>query len=50
MMLEFGGLLVGLLLLTAIVGAAGVAVGMLLIGPRLTRWMDRDEDTGDGHG
>jgi len=50
MTIDFAALLVQFLLLTAVVGAVGVAVGILLIGPRLTRWMDRDEEPGDGDG
>jgi hypothetical protein len=30
------------------VGAAGVAIGILLIGPRLNRWAERDDDEADG--
>jgi hypothetical protein len=30
-----------------VVGAAGVALGMLVLAPRLTRLADRDEDAGD---
>jgi hypothetical protein len=40
--------LAGLLAVALLVGAVGVAVGMLVVGPRLTRWMDRDEEAGDG--
>ena len=36
-----------LVVVTAVVAAAGIAVGILLIGPRLTRWADRDEEPGD---
>jgi hypothetical protein len=42
-----GDLLV-LLVVTAVVGVGGVAVGILLIAPRLTRWADRDEEADDG--
>jgi hypothetical protein len=38
---------VTLLIVALVVGVAGAAVGILLIGPRLTRWMDRDEESGD---
>jgi hypothetical protein len=33
--------------LTFVVGAAGVALGMLVLAPRLTRLADRDEEPGD---
>lgn len=32
---------------TALIGAAGVAIGMLLIAPRLARWTERDDDSAD---
>ena len=38
-------LFLGLVLL---VGAAGVAIGILLIGPRLDRWAARDDEEADG--
>ena len=34
-------LFVGLVL---VVGAVGVAIGILLIGPRLNRWVERDDE------
>jgi len=37
-------LFVGLVL---VVGAAGVAIGILLIGPRLDRWAERHEEADD---
>jgi hypothetical protein len=33
--------------LAALLGAAGIAVGMLVIAPRLTRLADRTEEPGD---
>jgi hypothetical protein len=42
------GDLAWLLVVALVVGAVGVVVGILVIGPRLTRWMDRDEEAGDG--
>jgi hypothetical protein len=36
---------VGLVLL---IGAAGVAIGILLIGPRLDRWAARNDEEADG--
>jgi hypothetical protein len=47
-MIDFGALLLVFLGVTAVVGVLGVAVGMLLIAPRLSRWVERDEDAGDG--
>ena len=38
-------LFVGLVL---VVGAAGVAIGILLISPRLNRWVERDDEEADG--
>ena len=38
-------LFLGLVLL---IGAAGVAVGILLIGPRLDRWAARKDEEADG--
>lgn len=40
-----------LILFVAIVlvaGAAGVAIGILLIGPRLDRWAQRQDEEADG--
>jgi hypothetical protein len=34
--------------LVLVIGAAGVAIGILLIGPRLDRWAARDDDEADG--
>jgi hypothetical protein len=34
--------------LVVLVGVAGVAIGILLIGPRLNRWVDRDDEEADG--
>jgi len=36
---------IGLVLL---IGAAGVAIGILLIGPRLDRWAARNDEEADG--
>lgn len=33
--------------LVLVVGAAGVAIGILLIGPRLDRWAQRNEEADD---
>jgi hypothetical protein len=38
-------LFVGLVLL---VGAAGIAIGILVIGPRLNRWAERQDKEADG--
>jgi hypothetical protein len=34
--------------LVLVIGAAGVAIGILLIGPRLNRWAERDDEEADG--
>jgi hypothetical protein len=34
--------------LVLVIGAAGVAIGILLIGPRLNRWAERYDDEADG--
>ena len=34
--------------LVLVIGAAGVAIGILLIGPRLNRWAARDDEEADG--
>lgn len=34
--------------LVLVVGAAGVAIGILLIGPRLNRWVERQDEEADG--
>jgi hypothetical protein len=34
--------------LVLVVGAAGIAIGILLIGPRLNRWADRHDEEADG--
>jgi hypothetical protein len=34
--------------LVLIIAAAGVAIGILLIGPRLDRWAARDDEEADG--
>jgi hypothetical protein len=34
--------------LVLVVGAGGIAIGILLIGPRLNRWAERDDDEADG--
>jgi hypothetical protein len=41
---DLGAMLVGFVVLTAVLGAAGVAVGILLIGPAITRRMDREDE------
>lgn len=33
--------------LALVVGGAGIALGMLVVAPRLTRQSDRDEEPGD---
>lgn len=40
--------LVGFVIVASVVGVIGVAIGILVIGPRLTRWAERDEEPGDG--
>ena len=42
--------LVWLLAVAGLVAGAGLAVGILLIAPRLDRWADRDEEQGDRDG
>lgn len=44
--MSFG--LVVFLGLVLVIGAAGVAIGILLIGPRLDRWAERDHEEADG--
>ncbi len=34
--------------LVLVIGAAGVAIGILLIGPRLNRWAERQDEEADG--
>jgi hypothetical protein len=34
--------------LVLVVGGAGVAIGILLIGPRLNRWVERNDEEADG--
>jgi hypothetical protein len=34
--------------LVLVIGAAGVAIGILLIGRRLDRWAARNDEEGDG--
>ena len=34
--------------IVVVAGAAGVAIGILLIGPRLDRWAARDDEEADG--
>jgi hypothetical protein len=34
--------------LVLVIGAAGVAIGILLIGPRLDRWAERNDEEADG--
>ena len=34
--------------LVLLIGAAGVAIGILLIGPRLDRWAARNDEEADG--
>jgi hypothetical protein len=34
--------------LVLVIGAAGVAIGILLIGPRLDRWAARNDEEADG--
>jgi hypothetical protein len=47
MMIDVGPMLVSFLLVAVVVGVLGVAVGILLIAPRMTRWVDRDEEPRD---
>jgi hypothetical protein len=39
--------LLGLALVALAVAAVGVAVGILVVAPRITAWMDRDEEPRD---
>jgi len=41
------GEVLAFLALAVILGAVGVAVGMLVLAPRLTRLVDRTEESGD---
>lgn len=34
--------------LVLLIGAAGVAIGILVIGPRLDRWAERHDEEADG--
>jgi hypothetical protein len=34
--------------LVVLVAVAGIAIGILLIGPRLNRWVERDDEEADG--
>jgi uncharacterized membrane protein SpoIIM required for sporulation len=36
------------LAIVLVAGAAGVAIGILLIGPRLDRWAERHDEEADG--
>jgi uncharacterized membrane protein SpoIIM required for sporulation len=36
------------LAIALVAGAAGVAIGILLIGPRLDRWAERHDEEADG--
>lgn len=41
------GEVLGFVALVVVVGAVGIALGMLVLAPRLTRLSDRDEEPGD---
>ncbi len=43
-MIDLGGTLAGFVALTVLAGAAGAAVGILLVGPLIGRRMDREDD------
>lgn len=48
MTLDVAGALGFVIVLAVLAAVVGMAVGILALSPRLTRWMDRDEDAGDG--